>query len=637
MHDESTSNTHLEIVYGTPHVRGNVTGELLASNVELSFWGGVDQVTGEVIDRSHPLVRQCLKDKILAIPGGRGSCSGSATILELILNGNGPRALIFERANEILAVGLFVAEEMFGRNIPMLIVDPEDFQTVLGWNKRKLYIQDHCMSTHPLKTSTNGLYTSAGPRHVQLYTPELSELDKVMLQAHELAMRIIIRTATIMKASSLMSVCQAHVDGAHFGPASVFFGKRLRDLDLGVDTGFGTESDELAKAFLDMGAQMSFTCAPYQLHSAPKLGDQVAFGESNVVCYSNSILGARTAKYPNMLEALIALTGRAPLASIHLAKNRVPDISISAPPSNQVSSIDDSFWPLLGYIIGAKAGSRIPIITGFESMKRPPSRDALKAFSAAFATSAGAPMFHMLGVTPEAEQNAGLVESDALQPRISITWKNLKDAWTTFNQNIDSEVLPRTVDLVSLGNPHFSLLELKSLAQLVHGRTKHSSTSVIVTTSRSQHSLATQAGYIAQLDQFGVQILTDTCWCFIRDPVIKKDVRRIMTNSGKYAHYGPGLTGREFCFGSLAECVETACTGRWEAKVPEWLQSPRVRDDCSDVNTNVSVIGPRRWDIAATANAAAVEKQIAVEATRRQARKTDLVPPANVNNGVRKV
>ncbi|KAH8623595.1 hypothetical protein IG631_22074 [Alternaria alternata] len=606
MHDEPSSNMHLEIVYGAPHVEGNVSGELLASNLELSFWGGVDHVTGEVIDRSHPLVRQCLKDKILAIPGGRGSCSGSATILELIMNGNGPRALIFERANEILAVGLFVAEEVFGRKIPMLIVDPGDFKTILGWNKRNIFIQGHCISTQQLKISTKDLHKALSPEHVQSHTPELSELDKVMLEgdcngtsgytkAHELAMRVIIRTATIMKAPSLISVCQAHVDGAHFGPASVFFGKWLRDLggkftvpttvnaitvdrqrwrDLGVETGFGIESDELAKVFLDMGAQMSFTCAPYQLDSAPKLGDQVAFGESNVVCYSNSVLGSRTAKYPNMLETLIALTGRAPLASIHLTKNRVPEVSISAPPFNQVREppIDDSFWPLLGYKIGAKAGSRIPIITGFESMERPPARDALKAFSAAFATSAGAPMFHMLGVTPEAEQYAGLVESDALQPEISITWQDLKDTWTAFNQDSDSKVLPQTVDLVSLGNPHFSLLELKSLAHLVHGRTKHPSTSVIVTTSRAQNSLATQAGYIAQLDEFGVQVLTDTCWCFIRDPVIKKETRCIMTNSGKYAHYGPGLTGRDFCFGSLSECIESACTGRWEAKVPEWLQ-----------------------------------------------------------------
>jgi predicted aconitase with swiveling domain len=241
MHKEFRSNKYLEIVYGIPHVQGNASGELLASNLELSFWGGVDHVTGEVIDRSHPLVRQCLKDKILAIPGGRGSCSGSATILELMMNGNGPRALILERANEILAVGLFVAEEVFDRKIPMLIVDPEDFKTVLGWNERDIFIRDHRISTQPLEANTNDPGKGFGLEHVQLHTPKLSQLDRVMLEgnydtnsgytkAHELAMRVIIRTATIMKASSLMSVSQAHVDGAHFGPASVLFGKRLRDL-----------------------------------------------------------------------------------------------------------------------------------------------------------------------------------------------------------------------------------------------------------------------------------------------------------------------------------------------------------------------------------------------------------------------
>lgn len=608
MNDSSTSDSHCGIVYGTPHVYGTVSGQLLASSLELSFWGGVDPITGVVIDRSHPLVGQCMKNKILAIPGGRGSCSGSATILELIMNGNGPKALIFARTNDILAVGVFVAEELFEKKIPMVIVGPANFKTILGWNEREVFVRDHRISTQQLDKSINDHYTGFGTEHLRPHAPQLSDTDIAMLsgrheenseysKAEGLAMRIIIRTATIMKAPSLMSVSQAHVDGAHFGPASVLFGKRLRDLggkfavpttvnaitvdqqrwrDLGVDTAFGTESDELAEAFLNMGAQMSFTCAPYLLESAPKLGDQVAFGESNVVCFSNSVLGARTAKYPNMLEALIALTGRAPRAGIHLVENRVPQIAVSVPPLSQLheTKLDDSFWPLLGYEIGARSGSHIPIITGLDSITLPLSRDSLKAFSAAFATSAGAPMFHILGRTPEAEQHRALTESNALlHPAIDITWQTLKDVWKGFGQDSNRHILPRTVHLVSLGNPHFSLLELKTLAQLVHGRTKHPSTSVIVTTSRAQLSLAIQAGYIAQLEVFGVQVLTDTCWCFIRDPVITKDVKCIMTNSAKYAHYGPGLTGRQFCFGSLAECVDAASTGQWGAQVPGWLQA----------------------------------------------------------------
>lgn len=605
MVEPATTNAAHKVLHGTPHVSGSATGTLLASSLELSFWGGVDHDTGEVVDRYHPLSRQYLKDKVLAVPGGRGSCSGSATILELIMNGNGPKALIFERTNEILAVGVFIAEEVFQKTIPMVVLSHEDYKALLGWNGRQIHIQDHQISVFPLEPGT----INYDPDLVSplLYRPNLSDADELMLRgggnddsnhskAQALAMRIIVRTASIMKARDLMSITQAHVDGAHFGPASVLFGKQLHDLggrfvvpttinaltidqrrwrDLGVDLTFGVESDDLAQAFLDMGAQMSFTCAPYQLDSAPKLGDQVAFGESNVVCYANSVLGARTAKYPNMLEALIALTGRAPRAGIHLPENRVPEICISAPSLHQLGDtvLDDSFWPLLGYEIGAKAGSRIPLIAGLESMKPLPSRDSLKSFSAAFATSAGAPMFHMLGITPEAKQYENTSTSNTPQLRFDVKWEDLQHTWKKFNQISSQSTTLRTVDLVSLGNPHFSLLELKTLAHLCRGNTKHANTSVIVTTSRAQHSLATQAGYIAQLEDFGVQVLTDTCWCFIRDPVIKPNVKRIMTNSGKYAHYGPGLTGREFCFGSLEACVHAACTGQWSGVMPGWMQT----------------------------------------------------------------
>lgn len=590
--------TDRTVLYGSAHVSGNATATLLASDLELSFWGGVDHVTGEVIDHYHALHGQCLKDKILAIPGGRGSCSGSATILELIINGNGPKALILERTNEILAVGVFIAEEIFKKTIPMIVLSPDDYKVLLSWNEQIVYVQDDQISTSPLEP--NSINNHTGHIHPQLHVPALSDADELMFdggsdeggdcnKAQALAMRIIVRTASIMEAKDLMSITKAHVDGAHFGPASVLFGKRLRDLggkfavpttvnaltidqqrwrDLGVDVTFGTESDELAQAFLDMGAQMSFTCAPYQLDSAPKLGDQVAFGESNVVCYANSILGARTAKYPNMLEALIALTGRAPRAGIHLSENRVPSILISVPPLHQLggTALDDSFWPLLGYTIGAKAGSHIPLITGLETITPPPSRDDLKAFSAAFATSAGAPMFHILGITPEAALHNHRVFDT--RHSIAISWRDLEATWTSFNPSYHS----RDIDLISLGTPHFSLRELKNLALLCTGRLKQPHTSVIVTTSRAQHSLATQAGYIAQLERFGVQVLTDTCWCFIREPVIEQDVRIIMTNSGKYAHYGPGLTGREFVFGGVRECVEAACEGLWKGDVPVWLQ-----------------------------------------------------------------
>ena len=82
---------------GAAFVHGEALGEIIASNVELSFWGGVDPFSSEVIDRHHPLSGQILTGKILVIPGGRGSCSGSGVILELLLTGKGPAARVVER------------------------------------------------------------------------------------------------------------------------------------------------------------------------------------------------------------------------------------------------------------------------------------------------------------------------------------------------------------------------------------------------------------------------------------------------------------------------------------------------------------------------------------------------------------
>ena len=75
-------------------VAGTGQGDLLVSNTALSFWGGVDSQTGTVIDRHHPLLGQNLAQRVLAIPGARGSCSGSGTLLELLLNGHAPAAIV---------------------------------------------------------------------------------------------------------------------------------------------------------------------------------------------------------------------------------------------------------------------------------------------------------------------------------------------------------------------------------------------------------------------------------------------------------------------------------------------------------------------------------------------------------------
>jgi len=93
----------------------------------------------------------------------------------------------------------------------------------------------------------------------------------------------------------------------------------------------------------------------------------------------------------------------------------------------------------------------------------------------------------------------------------------------------------------------------------------------VVTLGREIYQIAETTGEIKILEDFGVQFINDTCWCMIEEPVIPLNAKVLMTNSGKYAHYGPGLVNRPLHFDSLTECVEVACMGKPETVTPLWL------------------------------------------------------------------
>ena len=567
------------ILSGKAQIPGRAFGKLLASNLELSFWGGVDSMTGEIIDRHHPLSGQFLTDTILAIPGGRGSCSGSGVILQLVLNGKGPRAIICARREDIITLGVLVAKEVFRKFIPVVVLNSDQFKCAL--DAQYVYIDNNKVSTFD---SNQDLKFERGLeevlRAVFASSVELSNLDNEFLtglhgRAAQAAMRIILQMADLQGASRLIDVSQVHIDGCVYtGPACLAFAQKLRDWGgkvlvpttmnaisvdqrrwrlQGIDYSFGEPAEALAAAYTDMGARPTFTCTPYLLDSAPKLGDQVAWGESNAVVYANSVLGARTMKYPDFLDIAVALTGRAPDGGMYMDEHRKSSLCVKVIMTEEMGSLEDSFFPLLGYCVGGLAGHHIPVIIGIDSLQ--PSTDDLKAFGAAFATVASAPMFYMVGITPEAKSIQDATDPGLEIDTLNVTFENLLSCRTALNGVQDRAL----VELVSLGSPHFSITEITKLAGLCKGRVKSKRVAIVVTCGRTTYDAANQSGLVKELEQFGVQFVTDTCWCMIIDPIIPSSAKVIMTNSAKYAHYGPGLTGRRFCFGSLAECVQAAC------------------------------------------------------------------------------
>lgn len=499
-------------------------------------------------------------------------------MLELIVGGHGPVAIVLAEPDPILALGVLVAQAVFSRSIPVVVLGHEAFARLEA--KDVATISPGLLNASaPGSTVAIPLQPASVDRHLELSTEDRAVLTGERGEGARKAMELVTAVARLEGAERLLDVEAAHIDACiYVGPATLEFAKHFATTGAkfavpttlnaisvdrrqwqaqGIDPEFGQAATSLADAYLSMGADPgSLTCAPYLLPNAPKRGAHVVWAESNAVVYANSVIGARTQKYPDMLDVLVAITGRAPAAGCHLDEPRRPTLCIRVDPDLRRVE-DPSFWPLLGYAVGEAAGREVVLVIGLE--KRSPTVSDLKAFGAAFATTSGSPMFHLAGITPEAEHwHAGTLR------RVNVGVATLADTWSELNSAQDDRV-----DLVALGNPHLSLDEFEELAHLVAGRT--AAVPLLLTCGQHVLSQAEAAGYLAAIKAFGAQVITDTCWCMLRHPVVPTGVGNIMTNSAKYAHYGPGEVGARMHFGSMTACVKAACAGNNDRTVPGWL------------------------------------------------------------------
>lgn len=447
---------------------GIADGPILSSDEPLSFWGGVDPATGRVIDVHHPLQGRCIAGCVLMMPSTRGSCTGSGVLLDLVLSGRGPAALIFSEPEDVVTLGALIAAEMFGKALPVLRLSPSAFEALSGQASARIGLDRITAGNLSIAVQ------APGTASLDLTGQDRAILDGGNGTAAAQAMRIICAMAAQQGARRLVDVTQAHIDGCIYAsPANLTFAERMAEMGArvtvpttmnaisvdrenwrrqGVPPSLGNPAQRLADAYVRMGCRPTFTCSPYLLDSAPGRGEAIAWAESNAVVYANSILGARTAKHPDFLDLCIAITGRAPLSGVYLDKNRtarrIIDVDLPA-------GADDAFWPLLGYLAGRLSPDRIPLLRGLAPAR--PGMDELKALCAAFGTTSGAAMLHVEAVTPE----AGLIAEDADHCRI--TRADLEDGWRLLNDG------PEVVDLVALGSPHASLNECRALARGLAG------------------------------------------------------------------------------------------------------------------------------------------------------------------------
>jgi predicted aconitase len=387
---------------------------------------------------------------------------------------------------------------------------------------------------------------------MRLTNEEKSILDGKQGGAARIALAVLVDLGELFGAEELMKISQVHIDATlYMVDAGLEFAERIADLggEVAVPTSLNpsaidllrwkayrvpaeilTKHKRLEEAYLKMRATPTWTCAPYQNGIIPRFGEQIAWGESNAIAFANSIIGARTNRYADLMDVCAAIIGKVPKFGLHLTVNRKAKILIRLKDISAQMFENEAIYPLLGYLLGEMAGDQVASITGIPQNVK---IDSLKGFCAAAASSGAIGLFHMVGITPEAQTLA-------------------EDRLCTAKSD--------AVDLIVTGCPHYSPAEFNRLVQLIKGKKVHSSVIFWAFTNRSVYAWIKDNGILTDLAGAGVMVFTDGCP--LQYPKETWHFSAAMTDSAKFANYCFSQRGLDAAYGSLADCVETAVRGK---------------------------------------------------------------------------
>jgi predicted aconitase len=395
------------------------------------------------------------------------------------------------------------------------------------------------------------------------------------------AMEILTALGRIYGADDLVPVTSVQVAGVSYknlGDAGLEFladwaqqGARVRvpttlnpaglDLErwqaLGFDADFAAKQARVIQAFVAMGIRPTCTCTPYYVGNSPACGDHVAWSESSAVSFANSVLGARTNREGGPSALAAAIAGRTARYGLHLTAHRRAQLVVEV--RCPVTSPSD--FGALGALVGKIARNRVvyfkfraPSVASVASAAsqegQAPQHLAFKSLGAAMAANGAVALYHVEGVTPEADQ-PGIIAPGAE----TLIVESLADGYAMLDSDGDDD----GIDLVWVGCPHASPAELAQVVELLAGRRVRAR--LWVTMAREMRAEAARAGMVAALEASGGQAVADTC--LVVAPVNELGFRRMATPSGKGAYYAQSQSGLAVRYGPLEACIEAAVTGRW--------------------------------------------------------------------------
>jgi predicted aconitase len=320
------------------------------------------------------------------------------------------------------------------------------------------------------------------------------------------------------------------------------------------DPGLVAKESELIELFAKGGAYNVHTCIPYQTVYQPHFGEHVAWGDTGAVTYANSVLGARTNYESGPAALWAAVTGRTPRYGFHLNEGRVGTIHV--PVTAPMSDFSD--WGALGAAIGRRITDywTVPVIEFKNDVQ--PTSDDLKHLSASIASHGSMAMFHIVGITPEAQKLPDAFDGRKPARTIPIGPPEIKEIYQRYAPK------PGPVELVVFTAPQLSLFELRKLVELLAGRGVNSKTKMIVTTNLANAKSAEDLGYLQKLEAAGALIIRETCW-YIMSPERMREAfgwKRVVSNSAKLVN-NIGGARYESALLPTADCIEAAVSGEF--------------------------------------------------------------------------
>jgi len=314
-------------------------------------------------------------------------------------------------------------------------------------------------------------------------------------------------------------------------------------------------SRESEEFIADHGVKILKTCTPYLAGNVPVMGEHCAWMESSAVVYCNSVLGARTNTEGRESTSAAMLTGVIPDWGFHRDDYRYGTHRIDV--DVEVASVMD--WGMLGYFTGDAVQEHIPVITGNHDE---PDLIRYKHFGAAAASSGGVEMYHIAGVTPEAESLEAAFGPNQPVEVFRYGEEERRRVYDELNSVGDNE----DVDFVMLGCPHYSLEQIEEACRLIGDRKISDNCRLWIFTSRAVKMLADQKKYTQIIREAGGVLLTDTCSAISQS--IPPGTRVAALDSAKQTHYLPAFMGIEAWFGTTKECIDAAVTARWNGERP---------------------------------------------------------------------